>query len=348
MWLKELISSLDSNLNMIVKLSCYFLYFIVLPEAAVPPTDTSHNKIPKNPKHLSNSIKFKRPLKFRRALTSKDLKRPTVEKSPTIISASSIDVDDLKSSIDGKDKLSNPLEKAANKNFLKMEKETKVKQASPRLKKRQPSKKDLNNIQASNNFNSKTADTDKLPENLNPVKIDDLPDNTNLVNAGMPPNNVEIASPIREPQMPVVDAPIIGDLKPSIIKPKNTEAANIICEPNDTEQKEPSVDDEINVKRARLSPIIKPPTSHGNVLKRKRKSFGVRATSFKDDIREHRPRTPIEKRMRELGIDRIMTPDLLQQVAFNYIHPVYTHDTPDSERSGRDTVMSGRTYASYT
>lgn len=105
----------------------------------------------------------------------------------------------------------------------------------------------------------------------------------------------------------------------------------------------------INLHSVRLPPVTQPPIGHGVVIKRKRKRLGFRSTIFKDDIRESRPRTPIEKRMKELGIERIMTPDLLQQVAFNYIHPVIIHDAPSSSKDGRpSTAMSSRTFASYT
>ena len=278
----------------------------------MPPNDTSHKKPPKHFKQTTVVTRTKRPPKLRKSLVSKELKRPTIEKSTTVLSASGINIEDSKLTTDTKDELNSNAEPSAKNNLLKVEKETETKQASPTTKKKQ------------------------LSWNVPHKPQNDDSQNSNQTSTGIPT------------QKPSSDIPIFDDVKPVKLNSDSMEGANVNCEPASEVQALPNTPGEFNPNTARLSPILKPPVAHGFVLKRKRKRFGVKATSFKDDIREQRPRTPIEKRMRELGIDRIMTPDLLQQVAFNYIHPVFTHEQPDSERSGRDTAMSSRTFASYT
>lgn len=99
------------------------------------------------------------------------------------------------------------------------------------------------------------------------------------------------------------------------------------------------------VKKPLKSPSGKvqlPPISHIVTEKRKKKRMGE-ITPEKNQNRtpvrrEPRAKTPIKERMREVGLDRVRTPDLLATADFNYLQPVYPYEL-DSD-AGRETRLS--------
>ncbi|WAQ97856.1 CSMD3-like protein [Mya arenaria] len=83
--------------------------------------------------------------------------------------------------------------------------------------------------------------------------------------------------------------------------------------------------DNVPLTAVRLPSLAsKPPTGHEVNSKRitKRKKIGELKTS---KPKHQRPKTPIEK-LKELGRDRVLTPELLQSENFNYILPQYVYD----------------------
>ena len=298
-----------------------------MPEVPVPPSDTA--KIdPKKPPHLPLLKPKKKTLrKPKKVILSKLQKRPVLEKSPTVVSASGIDVENLQTEVKDKNFKDVHKDTGITSHFLKDEKEESKTVSSKSIKK--PLSKELPPLKKQVEIQEKM---NELPKPLSPS----LPSISSM-------------------EIPIFDdvQPIIADGQP--MTDETTTAVLQFEEPKETSETadESTQNNETitatNVSSVRLPPVVRPATGHGLVIKRKRKRLGFRNISFRDDIRETRPRTPIEKRMRELGIDRIMTPDLLEQVAFNYIHPVIIHDAPSSAKGGRpNTAMSSRTFASYT
>lgn len=99
------------------------------------------------------------------------------------------------------------------------------------------------------------------------------------------------------------------------------------------------------VKEAPKSPSRKvqlPPISHIVTEKRKKKKTGGTSPEKKQNRtpvrREPRAKTPIKERMREVGLDRVRTPDLLATAEFNYLQPIYPYEL-DSD-AGRETRLS--------
>ena len=288
-----------------------------MPEVPVPPRDTA--KVEPRNKSLPPIVpttKKKGTKKLKRLNLSKVPKKPVLEKSPTIISASGIDVYNLQTSKVVKDK--QPVQETNENKVLES------------LNK--PDKKAVMNVSPKAKKKSALKDLSVKTEKVIP------PDPK--------PPSPSIHSPMSSMDIPIFDDQSGTDnSKDEVLKFERPKANTEMIDETRTDN---DLVTAININSVRLPPVDKAPAGSGFVLKRKRKRLGFKNTSFKDDIRETRPRTPIEKRMRELGIDRIMTPDLLQQVPFHYIHPVITHDAPSSARSGRSSMMSSRTFASYT
>ena len=303
-----------------------------MPDIPMPPSDTvkadrkKPNQLPPLKPKTRTQRKQKKliaKLQKRQALTIP----PALEKSPTVVSASGIDVENLK-----------------NENNDKTMKDETKNPAKPVI----PAPV----LQEENEVNKKVQKSTKTPtaKDLPPLKTQpDLQDQQKNQAKALSPNLGSLSSmeipifddvqPINADVLPIADVTNNETLQPEV--PKEVSATNDNIEQNNDATKTTSIDP------APVQPTRRP--AKGIVIKRKRNRRGYRNTSFKDDVPETRPKTPIEKRMRELGIDRIMTPDLLEQVAFNYIHPVIVHDAPSSARGGRpSTGMSSRTFASYT
>lgn len=56
---------------------------------------------------------------------------------------------------------------------------------------------------------------------------------------------------------------------------------------------------------------------------------------------QQRPKTPIE-RLKELGMHRLLTPELLESSEFNYIQPVYCHDVRPNYESHSEVENKGK------
>lgn len=71
-----------------------------------------------------------------------------------------------------------------------------------------------------------------------------------------------------------------------------------------------------------------PPISHILTERKgkKKRTGGTISEQKPTSHRNSRPKTPINERMKEMGIERVMTPELLPTVEFNYIKPVYSYE----------------------
>ena len=301
-----------------------YISFSVMPEVPVPPSDTAKTD-PKKPHQLPPlKPKMRTPRKPKKVILSKLQKRPALEKSPTVVSTSGIVVENLKNGEKDQDIKDESKDSVIQAPILKEEKEVikKVQKST-----RKPATKDLPPLKKQFEVQDQSKEQAKaLGPNLGSLSSMEIPMFDDVL-------------PINDDVQKGTDGTAKEVLKAEVAKETRKKA-------DDSRQNNEAA------KTTNMNPIPLPPTKRpatGIVIKRKRNRLGYRNTSFKDDVRETRPRTPIEKRMRELEIDRIMTPDLLEQVAFNYIHPVIVHDAPSSVRGGRpSTGMSSRTFASYT
>ena len=290
----------------------------------MPPSDTAKTDQKKPHQLPPLKPKTRTPRKPKKLILSKLQKRPALEKSPTVVSTSGIDVENLKN-----DKKDQNMNDESKDSVL----------PAPIVKEEKEVSKNVQKL-------TRQPVTKALPPLEQPVEVQDQPKEQA---EALSPNLGSLSSmeiPIFDDVQQInadVKTMTGGTAKEALQSEKPKEAG----EKADGSKQNNEAAMTTNIIPAPLPPTKRPAT--GIVIKRKRNRLGYRNTSFKDDVRETRPRTPIEKRMRELGIDRIMTPDLLEQVAFNYIHPVIVHDAPSSVRGGRpSTGMSSRTFASYT
>ncbi|KAL4229790.1 hypothetical protein ACF0H5_010181 [Mactra antiquata] len=89
-----------------------------------------------------------------------------------------------------------------------------------------------------------------------------------------------------------------------------------------------------------------PPIEH--VKKRSRRpevnQSPLRAKRKGVETPEHRPKTPLKERIREIGLDRVRTPDLLSTAEFNYIQPVYSYEleTPSDTHTDKRLKKKGK------
>ena len=89
-----------------------------------------------------------------------------------------------------------------------------------------------------------------------------------------------------------------------------------------------------------------PPIGHLITEKRKKKTIGEITPGKKTNARnnrsnsrrEPRPKTPVKERIKEIGIERVMTPELLSAAEFSYINPVYTYEL-ESDAGERNSFL---------